>query len=586
MFRDYDLDKIGRWMAQGELTRDRIMSRLNSIAQNDAIASENKHALQGAFGSACSRAPLGGDDILTESAFISLLQSKAGLPRGTEGMEAGKIIYEMLVYLSTLPFPTQTRLQPEGLNLAQIIRALAWALSDRTRYIIDESYNSRKRTRSDHKRLLFQSLADCTVPPTIQDEVRRRVNELAHRNLYDVEEYHRDNCQLNNDADGDEIYHDLLDVLFSTQEDSSPSLANIPRAKFRAVAKQIKIEEKLPELHALSISVPRFKAFVKVMLALQFEPVASEHDTVGLAQFDDAAQCICAAFIQGQDESQDSSANLSAVITWPSYCQALEASSPYLLYPFYRLLALAFLDKPGTFDIIQISEPIPSIPADAVLTRPRASQLNTFLAHSAYGPDLRCMGHYVSPNLPTPASLLQTIQDLPDEAIVLFSSQAASVGLAREERYIFGLFSPKPKEDRFHILATADFRPNADEQQQCTLFQLAPRQDLFPGVAGAAGWSTTVCADGNESFVFGRATSIDNIEEEKGGVVFILRDGLSRAEVRHRGKSMESRVNPDADGKVENVTYKANPNRGDWILGFDIDQIEIWSEIEATNPTK
>ncbi|KAI1801066.1 hypothetical protein F4811DRAFT_535887 [Daldinia bambusicola] len=579
MAKDHDLEKIERWIAQGELTRDRIMPRLDSIAQKDAIASEDKKALQDTFASACSRSFSGDSDVLTETAFISLLQSKSGLPHNPEGLEAGKIIYEMLAYLSTIPFPSRPSPQTEGLNLAQITRALAWALSDRTRYILDESNHSRKRTRSDHKRILFQSLADSTVPLAIQGQVRQHVSELAHRNMFDIDEHYHEICRLNNDANGDEIYHDLLEVLFSTQEEVSPSLANVPLDKFRAIAKQIKVDEKLPELHTLSISVPRFQAFVKVMLALQFEPVASEHDAVELAQFDGAARCICAAFIQSQDESQDLNASISGVITWPSFCQALDASSPYLLYPFYRLLTLSLLDKPGTFDIIDSSEPIPHIPADAVLTRPRASQLNTFLAHSAYGPDLRRMGYYVSSNLPTPSSLVQAIQDLPDEAIVLFSGRPAGIGLTTGKNYVFGLFSPKPKEDRSHILATADFRPNADEQQQCMLFQLSPRQDIFQGVPGAAGWSIVDGAAGSESLIFGRTTSIDDIEGEKGGVVFIFRDGLKRAEVRHRGKSM------DADGKVENVTYKANPNRGDWIVGFDIDQIEIWSEIEGTSPT-
>ncbi|KAI1642343.1 uncharacterized protein F4817DRAFT_353129 [Daldinia loculata] len=583
MARDHDLAKIDGWIAQGELTRDRIMSRLDSIAQRDAISSEDKQALQATFASASSRAPSGDSDILTEPAFISLLQSKAGLPRNPEGAEAGKIIYEMLAYLSTLPFPTRPHhLKPGGLTLAQITRALAWALSDRTKYIFDESNHSRMRTRSDHKRLLFQSLANSTIPATMQDEVRRRVNELAHRNLFDVEEFYHDLCGLNNDADGDEIYHDLLEVIYSTQEEVPLGLANVPRDKFRPIAKQIKLDEKLPELHTLSIPVPRFEAFVKVMLALQFEPATSEQDAAEPSQFEDAARCICAAFIQDQDESHGLNAGASGVITWPSYYQALETSSPYLLYPFYRLLTLAFLDKPGTFDILDSSEPIPRIPADAVLTRSRASQLNTFLAHSAYGPDLRRMKYYVSSNLPTPKFLAQAIQDVPDEAIVLFAGQTTGPGPTKGELCVFGLFSPKPKEDRSHILARADFRPNAEGQQQCTLFQLAPRQDLYQGVTGAAGWSTTVDADGSENVIFGRATSIDDIEGERGGVVLILRDGLTCGEVRHRGRGIDVDIDSGTGSRAGEVTYKANPSRGDWVLEFDTDQIEIWSEIDGS----
>ncbi|KAI1652927.1 hypothetical protein F4813DRAFT_286753 [Daldinia decipiens] len=580
---DYDLPTINRWIAQGKLTKDHIMSRLDGIVQNGVIGLEDKQALQATFASASSCAPSGDGDTLTELAFISLLQSKAGLPRNPEGAEVGKIIYEMLVYLSTLPFPTRPHhLQPEGLTLVQIARALAWALSDRNKYIFDECNHSRMRTRSDHDRIIFQSLANSTVPATMQDEVRRRVNELAHRNLFDVNEFFHDLCGLNNDADGDEIYHDLLEVIYSTQEEVPPGLANVPRDKFRSIAKQIKADEKLPELHTLSIPVPRLEVFVKVMLALQFETVTSGQNSIELSQFDDAARCICTAFIQDQDESQGLNAGASGVITWPSYHQALRTSSPYLLYPFYRLLTLAFLDKPGTFDIIDSSEPIPHIPADAVLTRSRASQLNTFLAHSTYGPDLRRMKYYVSSNLPTPAFLAQAIQDVPDEAIVLFAGQATGTGPAKGKLCVFGLFSPKPKEDRSHILARADFRPNAEGQQQCTLFQLAPSQDLYQGVAGAAGWSTTVDADGSENVIFGRATSIDDIGGERGGVVLTLRDGLRRGEVRHRGRGVDVNIDSRTDSRAGEVTYKANPSRSDWVLEFDIDKIEIWSEINGS----
>ncbi|KAI8957693.1 hypothetical protein F5Y11DRAFT_363467 [Daldinia sp. FL1419] len=533
--RDHNLEKIDGWISQGELTRDRVMSRLNKVAIECAISSEDKQALRDTFASVCSHHSSGGATVLTESAFVSLLQSKAGLPLNSEGAEVGKIIYEMLVYLSTLPFPTQPHPRLEGLALDEITRALAWALSDRTKYIFDESNHSRTRTRSDHKRVLFQSLASGVVPTTKQDEVRRLVSSLARRNLFDVDEFHHNLCGMNNDADGDEIYHDLLE--------------------FRAAAKQLKEDEKLPGLHTLSIP-----------------PVTPEESTVELSQYDDDSDGTC-----------DLDTGISGVITWPSFCQALNTSTPFLFDPFYRLLTLALLNKPGTFDIADSSEPIPHIPAGAVLTRSRASQLNTFLVHSAYSPDLRRMECYVPSNLPTPENLAQAIQDVPDEAIVLFAGRVAGIGPARGlPPCVFGLFSPKPKEDRSCILARAEFRPNAEGQQQCTLFQLAPRQDLFQGVPATTGWNVVTDADGSRNVLLGRANDIENIEGEAEGAALVLRDGLRRGEFRHRGRSKGRNVDLDTEDRPEKVTYKSNPTRGNWALEFNVEHIEIWSEIDSS----
>ncbi|KAI1097403.1 hypothetical protein F4804DRAFT_327737 [Jackrogersella minutella] len=580
--------KINDWVAQGTLTRECILSRLDDrIWDSYAIPPEEKPILEAAFASACTRAPSGDGQVLTESAFISLLQRKAALPRCPEGVEAGRVIYASVAYLSTLPFPRhapQPSCQLHGLSLAQLTRGLVWALPDRTKYIIEEGEMSRMRTRFDHQRLLFQSLATTTVPLVAQGEIQDRARLLARRHAFDVPEECRDMCVVNHDKDGDEIYHDLLDVLYSTQEVQHPGLSPVRRDAFRKVAKQIEVEEGIPKLHTLATPVQRLYDLVKVLLALQVDPEATSTDIGGLLHFNDAAQSICAAFTQIQDQTQDTSRNVEeGRITWPSFSHALSDAAPHLFDPLYRLLTLAFLDKSSPIDILDAPEPPHNIPIGAILTLPRVSQLVSFLAETIYAGNLQRMTSCHSPSFPTLTAFVQAIQNVPDEAIVLISGRStittptSASPTKQGELCIFGLFSPAPKKDGVQIQAPAEVDPVNVGQQQCALFQLAPVQDVFRGVAGKAGWDVVADVEGGESVTFGGS---DSIENQRGGVVLVLHDGLRRARIRHWGIDINSVEGRD-DSKGKGVVYEASSTRGDWELEFIVEDIEIWSEVQG-----
>ncbi|KAI1410270.1 hypothetical protein F5Y13DRAFT_168053 [Hypoxylon sp. FL1857] len=558
---DWSQEKINAWPAQGALTPEHITSRLDKNVEGSyAIQQDEKQPLQDTFASASTSAVPGNGQVLTESAFISLLYTKAALPRCSEGEEAGRIIYETLWYLSTVPFPrgnSQLQSRPDGLSLAQIKRALAWALPDRWRHIVEQGNFSRMRTEHDRQRLLFQSLATSTTPSSAQDEIRTRSRSLVHRHAFEVPEMFRDFSVVNNDEDGDEIYHDLLDVLYSTQEVKDISLSPVHRDAFRSIAKKIKADEQIPELHTLAIPAQRFKDLVKVLLALQTEPV-NEGDAVDPSQFGDAAQAVCAAFTQED-----------GVITWPSFSHALENSAPHLLDPLYRLLSLALLGKHSPIEVLDAPEAPSDVPEGSVLTLPRVSQIVSILAETFDAGALQRTAHYTPPNFTAPSSLIRAIQNVPDEAIVLFSGRITTAA-QKGEQCIFGLFSPAPKKDGSSIQAATEVDPDNAGQQSCALFQLAPVQDVFRGVVGTAGWSIPTDA---ESVVFGHAGNASSAEHLKGSVAMALTDGLRRAEIRHWGEGA------DADGnRAEGVVYKANPYRGDWALGFTVENIEIWSE--------
>ncbi|KAI3316585.1 hypothetical protein HD806DRAFT_552189 [Xylariaceae sp. AK1471] len=531
---DWADKKIDAWVRQGALTKEHIMVRLDErIKSTYAIRNEEKLILDGIFGSLGTHDNCGasGAPLLTEFAFINLLHSKAALPHSAEGSQAGKVIYDSIAFLSTLPFPSKTKSKPrgtilqppQGLSREELVRGLVWALPDRAKSFIEEGPDACFRTEADHHRLIFQSLA-----MAVHDH--RPSNSTLR-------------CSLKHDGDGDEIYHDLLDVLYSTQEINHPSHSPIHRDTLRSVAKRISAENNVTSLYELAIPIDRFEILAKLLLALQFKPPAEP------AGFNSAARALSACFSQGQGSS------VAGVITWPMFERGLRDDAPYLFAPFYRLLSTTFLNKSSTIDVLDASEvPPPPGKGAVILTRPLQSQLSTFLAASVYFGWLYRAHHFAieSVDRPTPAVLMSAMQAVPDEAILLVSGRLES-----GEPCTFGLFSPQPRSDAASI--QTDVNPHNAGQERCGLFQLEPIHGVFKGVVGRPGWSII---DNGGSITFGQG----------GGMALALEDGLRRAVVRHQS---------DEDGdNVRTMAYAPSTWRGDWSTEFDVTEIEIWSERE------
>ncbi|KAI5856791.1 hypothetical protein GGS23DRAFT_617685 [Durotheca rogersii] len=584
---DWAREEIDAQFARGELSPESIIARLDDrISNTYALDPEEEvPALEAAFATASTPGPA--DAVLSEPAFISLLQTRATLPFGPEGIEAGRIIYASVAYLSALPFapaaaqrPPAAASQP-GLSLAQLRRGLVWALPDRAGYVVEESSDARMRTRWDHRRLLFQSLATATLPasPAAADDAAQAA--LARARAFDVPEESWDLCAANRDADGDEIYHDLVDVLCATQPARHPGRSAARRDAFRGAATRLR--GGFPALDALAVPAPRFRALARVLLALQFAPPDGARFGAGgeVAPFEDAAQAVGAAF--AQDAGRGGAAG--TVITWRSFARALDVAAPHLFDPLYRLLARAFLGRGAPVDVLEAPARPARSPGGAgsgALDLPLQSQLLTFLAPCVDAASLRRVARYAaSPGSVTPAGFAETLHtEVPDAAIAVFagrirSASPASGGGSAEasegKPCVFGLYSPAPKADGSGIEDPADIDANNAGLRPCALFQLAPVQDVFPGVVGAEGWRV-VGADekGGGNLVFG------DPGDEKGGIVLTLREGLSRGEIRHRGKGAED---GEADGG--SIVYRANPYRGDWELEFVVEQLEIWTDAEA-----
>ncbi len=523
---------IRDWDAQGMLNKASILERLdNKIQASYAVRDEEKPALKSAFESACNEKGL-----LTETGFISLLQQRASLPQSLAAVKAGKILYSSLVYLSTLPFPRRpdsSASSPVGLSLAELTRALVWAVPDRYKSIIEEGNFSRLRTKADHRRLLFQSLATIAHDePHIPESAR----QLALRNAFDVDsEGDREFCSLNHDDDGDELYHDLLDTLYSTQEEKKPWMAPVSRDAFRPVAKRIATENEIPSLHTLGIRSELFVDLAKLLLALQFNPAEINID---LDQYDDAARSVCAGF-------GDKTA-AAAVITWPAFDRGLRDVTQYLFEPFYHMLLVTYMGHTGPSPFLTGLDPPAS--TGSVLTLPRSSQLATFLAGSVYFGALRRVKAHSDLRSLSPLEFVTAMKQVPDEAIVLLSGRTET-----GETCVWGVFSPKPSADGDSV--QTNVIPNHVGLEPCALFQLAPVHDVFRGTIGKPGWT----AD-SEAVVFGQDS----------GVVLGLKDGLRRLEITHQVPR----------GDESKVFYKASEWRGDWTASYEVLDIEIWSEKE------
>jgi hypothetical protein len=88
---------IDDWVVKDMLSKESILERFNKRIENMApFSRERKSAIKRVFQSLCST-----DGLLSESAFVSALQTKSTLPQSPEGIQAGKIIYNSLAYLGT-----------------------------------------------------------------------------------------------------------------------------------------------------------------------------------------------------------------------------------------------------------------------------------------------------------------------------------------------------------------------------------------------------------------------------------------------------------------------------------------------------
>lgn len=237
--------------------------------------------------------------------------------------QVGALIYNSLLYLSQAPFYDSLSL-PTHLTFDGLLRALVWTDSERSRPVYEEGVDTRTRAPADTQRLIFQSLATtCDGKKLPFDAEFARVQ--AERRAFDFTSVLNGDswkiyAKTNYDEDGDEMFHDLLDVLYVVSQPPQVGRGGVPRDGFREFAKEFHGEQ--PErLHNLSIPQDKFQALVKMLLVTQFgKPVTQiEQD----ADLDRVADCVVRAFAQVP----------SMGITWEMFNQAINKTVYLARYP-------------------------------------------------------------------------------------------------------------------------------------------------------------------------------------------------------------------------------------------------------------
>ncbi|KAK8113336.1 hypothetical protein PG984_013862 [Apiospora sp. TS-2023a] len=348
--------EIEQWIGNGLMVPARIMERLDvEAADGRALGEEEQVALQKTLSAMEG-------NVLSPAALLSLLQTRVGFPNDSPQSEVtAGVLFRCLWYLSTIPFPptpSENERPPPNLTIAQTTRGLAWLLPGRCRVMIGQGNLSRSRTAADHRRLLFQSLATTTLGTsgkTADADVKEREDRAA-RNATEGLDPYQDWPVVNHDADGDEIFHDLLEVLYATQPKGPVWLAPVDRDGFRWAAKGIvaQLPNKLPSLDLLAIPKARLETLVRLKLAAAFLLEEEDEDTedeeneadqqkkpvvqLRLSEIDDAALERALAPFCGNNKATE-------LVSWPVFDDALR-DNPELFNPLYEVVSRALFDQP------------------------------------------------------------------------------------------------------------------------------------------------------------------------------------------------------------------------------------------------
>ncbi|OGM48430.1 hypothetical protein ABOM_003428 [Aspergillus bombycis] len=467
--------KIDELTAQGLLDRDAVLHKLTRrICRFHVIKPETELLhLRRTFDSLAVEE--NGIKVLTQSAFLSFLESTGFLPPSMR--EAGALVYRSLLYRSQYPFHQPI---PDSLTYMGLLRALAWAIPGRARPVHEACSWSRSRSPADFRRQLFQSFATARDGKSIpfdaeyaKAQAQRRAFDFTCAS-YDCDTF--THPKTNYDDHGDEMFHDILDVLYSVQPQII-WLVPPPRDCFRATARNLAGDEHLRDL---SIPQDQFRAVLKLLVTTFFgKPKVPVEQLVDL---DHVVDCMARPAIQRPDLG----------ITWDMYDQAARNGMPLLAYGLAHLLTPFYQgreDESDTSDIPQLGK---------VATLPVCAQMASLDISAIYGPHEYRYYELRTTSL-TAATVANDLDAFPKAAIaLLLSGKDSRTG----QKTIFGYYVP--------LLAF---------KKPPFLFQLSDISDSFRGNGLRPGHEF----DGGE-LVLGQRGN---------GVALVLRQDSKRAIVSH-----------------------------------------------------
>ncbi|RAL08203.1 uncharacterized protein BO97DRAFT_428514 [Aspergillus homomorphus CBS 101889] len=347
-------------------------------------------------------------------------------------IKALKQIHHLLLYLSTYPFHHLSFSEPEQiLTPSSLLRALTLTSYELTTPLFDES----PRTRADQRRLLFQALATFHIPSSpdgYQESIAQAgAGAHAHHNASALDPPQRDLCECNSDEDGDEMCHDLLDVLYNVQTKKVWE-AGVPREGWRGVARRLRSSEgeKVQvqvRLQDLRISRDEFKEVVRLFLGVFFGVPRGDYDTyeLGGAANDDgleeAAECVVRAFSTRTEENGEDTG-----IRWEVFDEVVRDILPEFFQALDRLLAPLYrpLDKN---DILR------SPPPGRIATYPVLAQMGMILAETVAFDSLLCRKSYACHQGKRLDALMANLMDDEDRTVLFVAGRLVRPGYRLDE---------------------------------------------------------------------------------------------------------------------------------------------------------
>jgi hypothetical protein len=255
--------EVHEWERQGLLTTDQVLSRIDKRVQDvlsGHLSQSERDHLEQNLEAICNHGDsTEGDELLVDqSDFTEFLIYRNSDDITQLVTKSAPLLFQMLVYMSNYPLskPAAGHLTKSGFR-----RAIVQATPRLATYFMDSGNYSRERTPSDIRRLVFQGLA-YHEPKLNADDGAHWAAKAEERA---TEQGLNEDTPVNRDEDGDEIYHDILDFLFSSQPEKSPWYAQCHREGFRKFAKTLRWS---PPLHELLIPRDVIEMLVELSLAI------------------------------------------------------------------------------------------------------------------------------------------------------------------------------------------------------------------------------------------------------------------------------------------------------------------------------
>ncbi|KAL9121543.1 MAG: hypothetical protein Q9187_001893 [Circinaria calcarea] len=515
---------VQEWEVKGFMTPERIMRRLGMKMDEYGLHSAAE-PIQKNFNLPSVESL--GARYLDEASFTSFL-ARAFPPSFSPIIEAAPIIYASAVYLAGFPFYEQS----PPLTFEAFRRAITLMLPDYAHTWIaasgdEECLITRERTEIDHLRLLFQSMATSdneSVQDLQSNDQGFKITMTPRPSKYDF-----DWRAPNIDADGDEMYHDVLDVLSATQPKQIYE-TSVSRDDQRSLATSL-WQTRLC-LSQYRMSREKLKPLVRLMLCMQLSDMHQQgsYSTDRLHELEASTNCVVNAFEVSNDKG----------ITWPIFYSTTTMASPLLLRPLYNLLDL-FLKSQDA--ILEYDDQV--LPAEGrIFTLPLLCQLNIVLADTITLDGLKLLYQCQPLSSTFDTKFFNQLKDIlkaySEPCILLVRGQTTL-----NESITFGAFLPVAGLDTSHIAKSPDYRTSF-------LFQLSPVHDIFPAPAGEPVWASS-----DQGLWFG---------DEAAGVAFHLMKDLQKGMLLHR--------------ITDQGSYRGNSRRGEWQAEVIIHELEIWKERE------